>query len=260
MKPKLKSFAFIWLTLCGLGLLMCFSAAAAGVWQTVSGGFRLEWSDAELRYLPVSGGKPVSLFEPFSSESDMKCTQERSLKPLSLAGPYLSLLQEEYWNCEGTAHPGAYSSFRTLDLRSGKPLQLTQLFAEAAVLKALLAEPVIARTLKAAGRSKPASARALVEELLKLNDRCEYAFDAEMLSHFAFHHLQGKQVAVRIGLSHGCEVARGNLTQLGFYLPIPAALEHALVQAGKGQGLLMIRGPARESASRSHTDPGYQGP
>jgi hypothetical protein len=75
-----------------------------------------------------------------------------------------------------------------------------------------------------------------------------YYLDADMLQNFAFHHVKGDQVAVRIGLSHGCEVARGALTQIGLYLPIPKALAEPLAAAANGRrGYLMGRAPKGET-------------
>jgi len=57
---------------------------------------------------------------------------------------------------------------------------------------------------------------------------------------FAFHHLQGNQVAVRVGLTHGCEAARGNLTQLGLLLK-PKTEFLAELRAAEKAGTLMNR-------------------
>ncbi len=53
-------------------------------------------------------------------------------------------------------------------------------------------------------------------------------------------------MAVRIGLSHGCEAARGMLTELGLYLPIPAAWEVYINNARTGKaGFLMENNPVK---------------
>jgi hypothetical protein len=67
-----------------------------------------------------------------------------------------------------------------------------------------------------------------------------YYLPDDFLRHFAFHHVEGNKVAVRIGLSHGAEVWRGHLTQMGLLLPIPARLSRPLEAAAKGrEGFLM---------------------
>ena len=59
-----------------------------------------------------------------------------------------------------------------------------------------------------------------------------------ILENFAFHHIEGNQVEVRIGVSYGCEVMRGNFEQIALYLPIPKALKRLLKRAEK-KGTLM---------------------
>ena len=82
-----------------------------------------------------------------------------------------------------------------------------------------------------------------------MGPECAYGFSEDMLSRYAFHHVSGNRVAVRIGLSHGCEANRGGLTQLGVYLPIPAALSAPLTAAAAGkQGFLMARAPNQMTA------------
>ena len=75
-----------------------------------------------------------------------------------------------------------------------------------------------------------------IEDLQDTN--CVMNFSPEMWTTFAFHHLKGDSVAVRIGLSHGCEVARGSFTQLGIMLPVPQAWKDAFRKADT-EGQLM---------------------
>jgi len=65
------------------------------------------------------------------------------------------------------------------------------------------------------------------------------SFGPAMMTSWAFHLLQGAQVAIRIGLPHGCEAGRGHFTELGIYLPIPAALQDWLRHA-KANGTLNL--------------------
>lgn len=61
---------------------------------------------------------------------------------------------------------------------------------------------------------------------------CEVSY-YEVNESFAFHHTKGGNVAVRIGLPHGCEVMRGNYTELGIYLPIPSTFVEYIKRAEK---------------------------
>jgi len=68
-----------------------------------------------------------------------------------------------------------------------------------------------------------------------------------MLRSFAFHHVKGNDVAVRIGLSHGCEVMRGNFTQLGVYLPMPKKMRSALERAASRKEDFLMKGAPGKS-------------
>jgi hypothetical protein len=68
---------------------------------------------------------------------------------------------------------------------------------------------------------------------------CEMQFGPEMMMSWAFPHIKGDRVAIRIGLPHGCEAARGHFTELEIYLPIPPSLDGWLRRA-KANGTLNI--------------------
>ncbi|PIQ28679.1 hypothetical protein COW36_12090 [bacterium (Candidatus Blackallbacteria) CG17_big_fil_post_rev_8_21_14_2_50_48_46] len=240
------------LALACLGALL-MGATPKRFWSGHNLGFQLEFSSDDLR---VKAGKQPAktLFDAFPApDPEMPCTHSRSLRPLSWVGPYFSYQQEDYWSCKGTAHPGAATNFQAIDLRKpGKALRLTDLFPDAEVLKALLAEPVIAKTLaeaKIAPRFK--NTEALLAQLNELNGECLYSFGKDMLEHFSFHHLQASQVAVRIGLMHGCEAARGHLTQLGILLPVPASMTTYLQQSQAGKAGFLMAWAEKKFAAQS---------
>ncbi|MCM0080104.1 hypothetical protein L4X63_00710 [Geomonas sp. Red32] len=134
-----------------------------------------------------------------------------SYEVVSLVGPVLSVC--ESWYSDSGAHPSYGSRFRTVNLDRGKEeLSLTDIFDESEVLTALLKDRIIGKHL---GKVTPKR----LADLEALDGGCEIDFQGLNRS-FAFHHLKGGAVAVRIGLPHGCEVMRGNFTQLGIYLPL----------------------------------------
>ena len=144
----------------------------------------------------------------------------------SLVGPLLSVKESLYW--EGGAHPGYLTRLETTNLETGKsPVLLTDLFPEAALLAALLKDQIIQKSL-AGGKPKT------IQELIRMADGgCEINFHL-LDESFAFHHIKKDRVAIRIGLSHGCEVMRGHYTELGIYLPIPPGLRDFLEEAANG--------------------------
>jgi hypothetical protein len=260
------------LTLSGLMSATAWAApAVSSIWSGKSSGATVTWSEQDLK-VQLAEASARSLFPPLQAhlgaplEERNLCYQERSIKVLSVVGPYLSTEDGGYWNCLGTAHPGSVTRFTSHHLwRLGQPLRLSDVFPEAQVLKALLAEPLIRKTLTKAKISPlPSTLPALVKQLTELNDECEYYFDDDLLERFAFHHVEKGQVAVRIGLSHGCEAARGRLTQLGILLPIPPALQQPLMAAQtRRQGFLMKDAEAVSKGRytlQTLKDPGYKEP
>jgi hypothetical protein len=221
---------------------------AKPIWKGNSAGYQVQWTTTDLLALPPAGGKPLFSartmalkdFAEVDPQSD--CEQSRELSVLSLVGTVVSYQQADYVSCPGTAHPSAQTSYQTLNL--ARPAQLpllTDLFSEASVLTSLLAEPTIRAALRDLKPAKlPSTTQQLVALLTQWSGSCAYGFSKDLLSRFAFHHLEGGKVAVRIGLSHGCEAMRGNLYPLGILLPIPNTLGLPLRKAQFRQaGFLM---------------------
>jgi hypothetical protein len=96
--------------------------------------------------------------------------------------------------------------------------------------------------VKTTARRSDASAELseLVKQLseVELDDPCA-SFPDNLLERFAYHHVEKRVVAVRLGLP-GSGPCRDALTQLGLLLPIPAALAQALgAAAEQREGFLM---------------------
>lgn len=150
-----------------------------------------------------ASGQRVELWSPAKPEKG--CTEERSGKLLSVVGAMVSFQRDGNGYCEGAAHPWAASSFATVDLRSGKPVSLYALFPKAEVDAAIAADPFLVKA-----KTDP-------------DADCKFTLD-DFDKSFAFVDLRGDRVGVRIGLTHGCEAARGSLTQIGVTLKPSAAL------------------------------------
>jgi hypothetical protein len=153
-------------------------------------------------------------------------------KVLSIVGNLVSFSVESNGYSEGAAHPWHSRHFKTINAKTRGEVSLTDIFSEEEILQALLQDGVIQKRLN--GRN-PASLKELLEMDL---GNCDFRLDGDALTGFAFHHVKNGQVAVRLGLTHGCEAARGSLTQLGFYLNIPSVLEKDLNNA-RHMGYLM---------------------
>jgi hypothetical protein len=170
------------------------------------------------------------------------CTREVSADLLSLVGPLLSYRQTSSTTCGGAAHPDAETVFITLDLSREPPVRrvLSDVFPEKTIVSALLADKLVRRSLE---QATPHTLSDLTRELTAaapvLTDTACYAYPDDLLARFAFHHVDGARVAVRIGVP-GAAPCRDHLTQLGLSLPIPSALSKPLELARAGQeGALM---------------------
>jgi hypothetical protein len=210
-------------------------AAPSTIWSGESGGVRIEWTTRGIVARP-EGGQPVDLFDRAKSESG--CEGEQELRVLSVVGSIVSYELFEATTCEGAAHPSAITLYAAVDAaHPGKKIRLTDVFADGDVLRALMADAIVKRHLP---KVPPKTTDQLVQALADTTGECEYSFGPDLLNRFAFHHVEGNQVAVRIGLSHGCEVARGKLTQLGIMLPVPARWRDALERANaRSEGYVM---------------------
>ena len=125
--------------------------------------------------------------------------------------------------------------------RPGKAVNLTDYFQESDILNALLADSVISEALKEAGVSTPPKTLAALPKVFAKNGyliKGELSLRSDFLTRFAFHHLEGDMVAVRLNLT---SIAFGYRSQqIGLLLPVPAALKQPLASAASGEeGFLM---------------------
>lgn len=229
--------------------------AGRPIWSGVSAGIRFVWSSADLTARRESDGRTVfSVTERWRSERNAdrkdpytggtpRCSGGNSLKLLSVVGPVASFRQESSGECEGP--PGSWGVVRIVAVdaaREGIPANLADFFPEKDLLKALLADKRVQEALGSARPGPPpASLAALVERIAAYqSEDCRWAFSSDLLSRFAISSLERDRVVVQIGLSHGCEVARGTFTPIALRLAVPAAWREALVRAQQRQeGFLM---------------------
>jgi hypothetical protein len=168
-----------------------------------------------------------------AGDADAGCMREIKVTPVAWLMPLLSLREELYQSCPRAAHPGGETRLTTLavdlnehSLGSPRPVVLTELYDAAVVSEALRRDPLVEKALQ--GKDVPAELGALVRALAEtppvLDGKHCYSFPEDLLSRFAFHHREGSNVAVRLGLP-GAGPCRYELTELGLLLPIPAILE-----------------------------------
>jgi hypothetical protein len=244
------------------------------IWTGESGGFTIRWTTENLsasrsgsaegavfnvrpmverEWKEIEGDRSKRIRE---GESLMDFEYDRSIEVLSIVGPLVSISDSEGCDCGG-AHPSAVTIYRALDLsrpgavdlssdgfkKGGKMVQLTDYFPQADILRALLADTIIQKALKSSGKPRPQTLAALMKAIYLQPvhaGECDYELSDDLLTRFAFHHLENDKVAVRLGLSHAYETCRGRFTELGILLPIPPALKQPLMRAQAGTaGFLM---------------------
>ena len=256
------------------------------IWKGNSGGVEIDWTTADL--FSRSGGNLEKIFQPVAEKgheeflADLKgvtptkgqshnCDYRRDFELLSIVGSLVSFQDTEYSDCGG-AHPTTETRFTAVDLkregsvvyqygesvdvdvdRPGKAVKLTDYFQESEILKALLADPVISEALKEAGVATPPKTLAALPEVFAKNGYLingELSLRPDFLTRFAFHHLEGDMVAVRLNLP---SIAFGYRSQqLGLLLPVPAVLKHSLASAASGEEGFLI-GPAPQSIRKQQT-------
>jgi hypothetical protein len=244
---------------CLASLLFALAALARGqdIYSGSSGGFSLQWTPADIRVNRSGATAPPVSFRRFAEAqwkdlardaNGRSLSAQTTYRVLSFAGPYLSVETGEYCDCGG-AHPTSHIGFQAIDLRETradrpKPLRLTELFPEKAIVAALNSDKIVAAALKETDTPAPDNLAKLVDAVkyqpVKMGE-CEYNFSENFPSEFALYDFKAGRVAVRISLSHAAEICRGQMVQVGIELPAPEALKPMLEAAkAKSSGFLMV--------------------
>jgi hypothetical protein len=232
-----------------IAMTLLLTAAAPASWRGTAAGQPVAITGSDLRV--GTAGSLVQAhwqgFDPPQKDEE----HEASFQLLSVVGPLVSVETHFSGMSPGAAHPYANAAIRAYDLRRGRKVaNLLDWFAPPDVYQALMKDTLVQTALK--GHPKPADLTQLLKETAGYqSEDCSWGFDGDLLTAFAFHHVRGKQVAVRFGLTHGCEVARGGLTILAIYLPIPKALAADLAAASTGKRGFLVPGAPRITATSS---------
>ena len=263
-----------------LALLVMASAAHAGAgearrWEAARAGLTFELTSDDLRaWRAGQQGAPVFSVRQLLAADEARFradAEERAREaataafsypepiasafsayaPLSAVGSLVSLLETSEGYSPGAAHPWASRAIVARDAaRGGEPASLLDLYSERQIVEALAADPWILgfEPAPAAG-PRPASLQQLVDVLnaaawdaARAAESCDRDahFGVELVHGFAFHHLDGDRVAIRIGIPHASEVCRGTLHQVGLLLPVPEGLREELEAARRSTaGFLM---------------------
>lgn len=219
------------------------------IWTGQAGRFVVRWTEADIS-ASLDGRKVFStraIAEHDAKENQPSAEYSRKFALLSVVGSMISYSDKAYCDCGG-AHPISKARFSAVDLdHPGQPARLTDSFAEADVLRALLEDTLVRKAT--AGSAPPQTLAALSGASITSKD-CSFSVGSDLPTRFAFHHVEGSQVAVRIALSHDVEACGGRMVQLGVLLPIPERLRKSLESAQAGSSGFLMKDAARISGGR----------
>ena len=249
------------------------------IWKGRSGGIEIEWTTDDL--FANSGEKVERIFKSLAKrgheeflvdistdktkDGASNCDYRRDFEVLSIIGTLISFSDTEYTDCGG-AHPSTEMRFTTVDLarpgevsygqgdnamdvdlrNPGKAVKLTDYFSESDILSALLSDRVIKLAFAEARVSSPPQTLASLPEIFAKNDYVlngtDLSLRPDFLTRFAFHHLEGDLVAVRLNLPSIAFAYRSQ--QIGLLLPIPSELRQPFALAAIGhEGFFMKEAP-----------------
>jgi hypothetical protein len=175
----------------------------------------------------------------YMSEIEM-CTKTLDEQELSKVGPFLSLQEDVDIMCPGAAHPANEHKFATIVDETA--LEITNIFKPEDVYTALMNDALVKRALNQADMH-PKNYYELKAALNSdngcgipvLDDKAPYRLNGKLFKEFAFHHLEGDRVAVRMLTEQVGGADRNLLTQLGVLLPVPEKYRSEFEAASKGQ-------------------------
>jgi hypothetical protein len=268
--------AFMLVALTGSGLhSQQLQKPAKPIWTGQNSGHIVCWTQSDLTVAASSDGAKTIFsaavlaekqFEDFKRENiednrNSICSYALTFRLLSVVGPLISYEETEDSYCRSAAgswawpHPSFETTYHVIDLNDPvKGVELTDLFSEGEILRALLGDPVVKKAL---GNRQTKKAPKTIAELVNLFELeglslepltgtaeapkgCRFTLPNDILKQFAFHHLEDGKLAVRISLQPDVGACRTAHAQLGIVLPIPESLRGPLdlAQAGK-EGFLM---------------------
>ena len=246
------------------------------IWAGESGGFKIRWTDSNIQVHPLKSPNRVVFSARSLAQQEfarIKASEKKyglkeryceivaSYGIFSVVGSILSLFEGGDVYCEETAHPSHTSRYIAIDLKkpggfTKKRVKLTDYFPEEAIYQALLADPRVRRDLARREPPLSPSPRTLGEiyalfKKLPLDDgESSYELPEDFLTRFAFHHLEGDKVAVRLALPCLGQVNAGLNLELDLMLPVPESLKESLALAQTGKAGFLMQDQKRLSEGR----------
>ncbi|MVN87006.1 hypothetical protein GO986_09530 [Deinococcus sp. HMF7620] len=157
----------------------------------------------------------------------------------SLVGHFASYFTQEEYYCG--ASPAILRTYGTLNLATGKPVGLLELFSRAEVLRALSGDPFVQKALRDYGITGAISDLETINEALEVT-RCLSLQPFDFREFAFFDYQQAKSVAgVRLSLRAKFKSCSPGFTQLGLSMLAPAQLRPQFLEAKLKKNLMADR-------------------
>lgn len=221
-------------------------------WEQTIGTTSYRWDGKDL-HTKISQAKEIPLFSRAARQYHRsfkngggRCFLSNYFSPASVVGDLVSYEHESGFIC-GTAS-GEWR-YATVDVSNAtRFLDLRNFFTEDELLLALLANAQLASDIqKSIGEKKLDVVPTTMKQLSGFLTKHDYQlfngssyFEPDYLTRFAFHHLEGERICIRVSATSTSTAGRANHEYLEIYLPIPNKLHDRVRKAASGeQGFLM---------------------
>ncbi len=217
MKDFLKIFYLLLLLLTNDSFTQTIFSDSLFNYKTSYKGWEIFWNDSLAVRKDISTSHIDTIYCNISEYDDSDTNSfpyyyKKWNQMLSIVGPYLSYAVG--YNGSGGVHPIYGSYYVTYNIETKKEISLDEIFNSKDIYEALLKDSTINKYLT---NKNPSSLEDLVNNL---DGKCEVNF-SNILNCFSFIDINDEKVLVEFGLTHGCEVLRGNFTVIQILLPIP---------------------------------------
>jgi hypothetical protein len=139
--------------------------------------------------------------------------------------------------------------------KNNKAIALTDLFPEEIILQALVEDRVIKAAIKESENPTPPQKLSDLPKLFEKDfyglPNVDFELRPDFLTRFAFHHVEGDKVAVRLGLPPHSGANQSQHMQIGLLLPIPDALREPLKLASTRKRGFLMKDAAKVSRGSS---------
>ena len=222
-------------------------------WQRQIGNINYRWDGKDLYSKQHSRKDIVPIFAlatkryRSSFEKDGgRCSLSTYFIPAAVVGDLVSYEFESGFFCDTASGEWRYA---TLDVARPKAfLDLRDFFDDDQILRAFLTDPQLASDIqKSIAEKKLDAVPTTLESLSSFLTKFDYQiydgnsfFEADYLTRFAFHHLEGEAICIRVSATSTSTAGRANHQYAEIFLPVPNKLRDVLQKADTGsEGFLM---------------------